>query len=48
MFLYVSGAKGWKTDEKQAKFAQLAVSVPELSEIDRISPWKFILEEMTT
>ena len=38
MFLYVSGAKGLKTDEKRAKFAHLAESVPEVSEMTILVP----------
>ena len=52
MFLYVSGTKGCtkglKTKEKRAKFAHLAESVPQLSEIVRIGPWKIYFEEKST
>ena len=48
MFLYVSGAKGLKTDEKRAKFAQLAESVPELSRNVRNGPWENYFEEKST
>jgi hypothetical protein len=37
-----------KTDEKRAKFAQLAESVPGLSEIVRNGPWKIYFKEKTT
>ena len=48
MFLCVSGTKGLKTDEKRAKFAELAESVPKLSEIVRIGPWKIYFEKKST
>ena len=48
MFLYVSVAKGLKTDEKRAKFAQLANSVLELSRNVRNGPWESYFEEMST
>ena len=39
--LCVSNAKYLKTDEKQAKFADLAVSVPQVSKIGKTSPWNW-------
>ena len=48
MFLCFSGTKGLKTDEKQAKFAELAESVPKLLENVRIGPWKIYFEEKST
>ena len=39
--LYVLDAKCLKTNEKRTKFAQLAVSVPQLSQIVKTSPWIF-------
>jgi hypothetical protein len=45
VFLCVSGTKELKTDEKRAKFIELAESVPQLSENVRIGPWRFILEK---
>ena len=41
MFLYISDAKGLKIDEKRVKFAELAVSVPELSKVVKTSLWLF-------
>ena len=37
--------KGWKTDEKRAKYEELAESVPQLPENDRFGPWWNILGE---
>jgi hypothetical protein len=49
VFLYVSGAKGLKTDEKRAKFAYLTESVPELSRNVRNGPWEnYFIENSTT
>ena len=48
MFLYVSGTKGLKTDEKRAKFTHLAESDPELSRIVRNGLWEIYFEEKST
>jgi hypothetical protein len=47
-FLFVSGTKGLKIDEKRAKFAKLAKSVPRLSENVSFSHWKIYFEEKST
>ena len=39
--LWVLDAKCLKTNEKWTKFAQLAVSVPQLSKVVKTSPWTF-------
>ena len=42
--LCVSNAKYLKTDEKRTKFADLAVSVPQVSKLVKNSPYAFILK----
>ena len=46
--LYVLDAKCLKTNEKRTKFAQLAVSVPQVSKFGKTSPWKFKIKEKST
>ena len=46
--LYVLDAKCLKTNEKWTKFAQLAVSVPQVSKFGKTSPWKFKMKEKST